>query len=99
MSACDHTNQSKTLVSAVTQEALERANNNFSVREFRLISQINRPISSNLILNLSNPLISLQHKYTHPLMIPSIANDVNIPCHHVDLTATTILSEFPFDLP
>lgn len=64
MSACDHTNQSKTFVSAVTQEALERTNKHFSLREFRSINQINRPISSNLILNLSNPLISL-HTPTH----------------------------------
>lgn len=59
MSACDRTNQSKTFVSAVTQEKLERTNNHFSLREFRLINQINRLISSNLIFNLSNPLISL----------------------------------------
>lgn len=59
MSTCDRTNQSKTFVSAVTQKPLERTNNHFSLREFRLINQINRPISSNLIFNLSNPLISL----------------------------------------
>lgn len=39
MSACDRTNQSKTLVSAVAEEALERTHNHFSsLREFRLIN-------------------------------------------------------------
>lgn len=31
-------------------------------------------------------------------MMPSIVHDVDIPCHYVGPTATTILSEFPFTL-
>lgn len=31
--------------------------------------------------------------------MPSIGNGVDIPFHHVESTAPTILLEFPFDLP
>lgn len=49
--------ESKNFILAVTEEFLEQTKNPFGLQELRLINQINRAMSSNLILNYPHPFI------------------------------------------